>query len=675
MLLGGIDVKFVRALPTTNSPTAQLLSDLYQLKDAGRLADGSVPVETWLLNAARLAGARIEARAFRQALEALRARSPVAFTAPAPSYPDVETRLLSQQLEAARHRKRKLTDAGVVTSIIEDEILDLRRRLREGGRLRAGDSVGDGRYLLLEQVGEGGFASVWRARERGTETCVAVKVLHPNIAADPARRDRFFRGARVMAGLRHEAVVKVLEQRGEDGGFHYLVMEFVEGTDLRRAVLDRLLPEDEIIRTILRVGDALTEAHSRGIVHRDVKPSNILLDSARLPRLTDFDLVAAADTTGGTRTGALGTFIYSAPESLDRPQDADARADVFGLGMTMIFCLHGADLTMMAVRRTERLIEDLRCGSFIKAVLSTAVEWEAKRRFADAREFCEVLRDAASNQSLEAQLTGGSSTNASSISFVDLAAEADALGRMGSAYQGMGDWQRAISLYERQLALVRGLGNRAAEADALGRMGFVFQDMGDWQRAIELYEQQLTVVRELGNHAAQARVVGRLELVHQSMGDLRRAQELHKQQLVFAQASAYAANDVNRTNAVPSIAILKLAFHVTADEEHVRVVATDGVNAMDLGERTIFQLLYLLARERRSDSADAKLPEVDRGWVYVSDLLQNLHVSEQNLNVMIFRLRATFAKAGIASAESLLQRRGRQIRIGVGGTDITLQAS
>jgi diguanylate cyclase (GGDEF)-like protein len=145
---------------------------------------------------------------------------------------------------------------------------------------------------------------------------------------------------------------------------------------------------------ILQVGEALAEAHEKGIVHRDVKPANILVDVSGAPRLTDFDLVAAEDTTGGTRTGAMGSFLFTAPEQMGSSRDADARADVYGLGMTAVFTLHGKGLPMIVVRRPERVIAALQCDESVKQVLTRAIEFEPGERFADARQFCEALREA-----------------------------------------------------------------------------------------------------------------------------------------------------------------------------------------------------------------------------------------------------------------------------------------
>jgi eukaryotic-like serine/threonine-protein kinase len=313
---------------------------------------------------------------------------------PIPTYPDAATQLLSEQIERARARRRSLHEHGADTAEIDREIVDLRRQLREGGQLRAGDSLGNGRYLLLKQVGRGGFAIVWEAHDRERHERVAVKVLHSNLAGDSIRLDRFFRGARTMAELRHESVVRVLDKRGEDGGYHYFVMEFIAGDDLRQAVLKKTLSGEAVFPVILHVGEALAVGHRKGLVHRDIKPANILLDAAGAPRLTDFDLVGAADTTGGTRTGALGTVVYTAPEITDRPQDADARADVYSLAMTTLFGLHGAELSLLTVRHVDKLIDRMSCNEQVKTVLKQALDWDKQARFEDAGAFCDALRRA-----------------------------------------------------------------------------------------------------------------------------------------------------------------------------------------------------------------------------------------------------------------------------------------
>ncbi|HEX7792698.1 MAG TPA: serine/threonine-protein kinase, partial [Vicinamibacterales bacterium] len=263
-----------------------------------------------------------------------------------------------------------------------------------GGQLRAGDTLDDGRYLLIKPVGRGGFAIVWEAYDRSNQVTVAVKVLHSHLAGDPLRRARFFRGARAMMKLAGSATVRVLEPEAQDGGFHYFVMEYLSGGNLSDAVLQKRVIPERAIPLMLEVCEAMASAHAMGFIHRDIKPSNILLDDAGGPRLADFDLVAAHDTTGGTRTGALGSLLYAAPECLDRPQDATASADVYGLGMTAIFCLTGQELTRSVFRSPERSIAALNCTSQLKAVLRRAVAWEPEERFLHAGYLLRALQDA-----------------------------------------------------------------------------------------------------------------------------------------------------------------------------------------------------------------------------------------------------------------------------------------
>ncbi len=143
-------------------------------------------------------------------------------------------------------------------------------------------------------------------------------MLHGNLVGDPERLDRFFRGARRMAELDHPCVARVLERRAEDGGYQYFVMELLTGGDLRQAVLEKRIAAERIAAVVLGVGEALAHAHAKWLVHRDVKPANVLLDAAGAPRLTDFDLVWSADTTGGRGPGR------SVPSSTPRPRSSIA---------------------------------------------------------------------------------------------------------------------------------------------------------------------------------------------------------------------------------------------------------------------------------------------------------------------------------------------------------------
>jgi serine/threonine protein kinase len=256
--------------------------------------------------------------------------------------------------------------------------------------MRAGDELGDRRFKLLDELGRGAHGVVWKAFDRRRDVFVAVKVLHPDIASDRVRREQFFRAARLMSELQHPNVVRVIEPRGEDGGVHYFVMEWVPGGDLRRAVLEKKLAYADILSLIITAGEALAHLNSRGLVHRAIKPSNILLSDSGQPVLTDFCLLLFAEEEEEPKSEPLGAHLYTAEECLALPRDADARADVYGLGMTAIFGLYGSELPPYAPSNTLDILLESACSPTLAHVL-----WRATNRSRDWRyQDVGALRDA-----------------------------------------------------------------------------------------------------------------------------------------------------------------------------------------------------------------------------------------------------------------------------------------
>ena len=312
---------------------------------------------------------------------------------------------LSEALDAAYQRRDEQLATGQDASAVEAEILDLKRRRRAGPQLKAGDFLLDGRFRLLERLGDGGFATIWKSLDRQRHEVVAIKVLHGQYADDRTRRERFFRGARQMATLRHPGIVQVLEERLEDEGYFFFVMEYLPGGDFHQAVLQNRIPRSDRLAIIATVGEALQFAHGKGVIHRDIKPANIVLDQLHRPKLTDFDLVRAMDTTGGTRTGALGSWVYAAPELMTRPQEAGAPADVYGLGMTAVFALYGADLPYEVVRDAVGFVQKLDASPAIKQVLQQAIHWDWNERYPTVSEFSQALRMVKPDWELKASLS------------------------------------------------------------------------------------------------------------------------------------------------------------------------------------------------------------------------------------------------------------------------------
>ncbi|MEM9513762.1 MAG: ABC transporter substrate-binding protein [Actinomycetota bacterium] len=197
-----------------------------------------------------------------------------------------------------------------------------------------------GGFELIEPLGEGSFAAVWRARQVRLDRDVAVKVLDPIVARDPTTARRFEREGRAAANLDHPAIVPVYEA-GDDDGLYYLAMRLVDGETLAD-LLDREspLPLDRVLALLAPVAAALDHAHAAGLVHRDVKPANILLEGDRV-YLTDFGIAASAREVGRYTTGSIGTADYMAPEQA-RGDDLDHRADLYALGCVAYHALTGA---------------------------------------------------------------------------------------------------------------------------------------------------------------------------------------------------------------------------------------------------------------------------------------------------------------------------------------------
>ena len=202
----------------------------------------------------------------------------------------------------------------------------------------------DGRYEVRERIAAGGMATVYVAFDRRLERQVAVKVMHSSLGSQAERHEfasRFRREAKAAARLTHPGMVRVYDQ-GTDGDISYLTMEYVDGGNLR-TYLNRegTLPVGEALAITEAVLDALAAAHRQSLVHRDVKPENVLLDEDKRPRLADFGLARAVTEVTSTSTGTLlGTVAYLAPE-LVQHGDADSRSDVYAVGVVLFEMLTG----------------------------------------------------------------------------------------------------------------------------------------------------------------------------------------------------------------------------------------------------------------------------------------------------------------------------------------------
>jgi serine/threonine-protein kinase len=197
------------------------------------------------------------------------------------------------------------------------------------------------RYKILKKLGSGGMASVYLAKDLVTKKDVAVKILHPQYAEDKEVLERFYREIQVCKDLDHPNIVKVLDH-GKEDDYVFMVMEYVSGKDLKKIIEEKgPIPVDWAVEIIKQVAYALSYANSKNIVHRDIKPQNIMITNDGKVKLMDFGIARIGGLSTLTQTGVfMGTPQYASPEQLEGKK-VDIRSDIFSLGIVFYEILTG----------------------------------------------------------------------------------------------------------------------------------------------------------------------------------------------------------------------------------------------------------------------------------------------------------------------------------------------
>ena len=272
-------------------------------------------------------------------------------------------------------------------------------------------------YRLEEMIGHGGMSIVYRARHHVLERSVALKLLSPELSEDPAFRDRFIRESRLAAGLDHPNVIPIYEA-GEELGVYYIAMRYVPGSNLKELLQrDGPLDRAQTISVIGQIASALNAAHEMGLVHRDVKPANVLIvegagaDDSHHVYLSDFG-IAKQQASNVTRTGMfIGTAEYASPEQIES-KELDGRSDVYSLGCVLYQCLTGnpafekdSEVALIYAHLLEPppSIQAARpeLGPAIDVVLARAMAKKPDDRYATARELSTAVREALSQPAAE----------------------------------------------------------------------------------------------------------------------------------------------------------------------------------------------------------------------------------------------------------------------------------
>jgi eukaryotic-like serine/threonine-protein kinase len=283
-------------------------------------------------------------------------------------------------------------------------------------------TVLSGRYRLEAKLGSGGMSTVYLARDTTLDRPVAVKVMHREMSEQADQLERFRQEARAVAKLSHPNVVSVIDA-GEDGGYPYIVFEYVEGETLK-ARINRIgaLDVQEALAYAIEIARGLTVAHARKMVHRDIKPQNVLIDSEGRAKLTDFGISRQLEQDGMTATGrVLGTTDYVAPEQA-MGRGADQRSDIYSLGVVLYEMFTGevpfaADSQVgVAMKHVNEELPDVQAerpelSAASALVVERATAKDPAKRYADIGEMIDDLSTALEVEAARAGSTTGEATS------------------------------------------------------------------------------------------------------------------------------------------------------------------------------------------------------------------------------------------------------------------------
>jgi len=248
-----------------------------------------------------------------------------------------------------------------------------------------------GKYRLIEKIGSGGLSDVYKAKDPAEERVVAIKIIREELFADNVARVFFLREAAVLKEIDHPNVIKIIGH-GQTRGYYYLIMELVDGTNLQELLNQRRkLKRDEAISIIYQIADALEYMHRHSIIHRDIKPKNILMEKNEKPKISDFGIaLLKQESKERSHSLRVGTVTYMSPEQI-KGQSLDEKTDIYSLGITAYEMLtgevpfRGATVASIQIKHLNfqplplQKIDSALSGAVEKAVLKMLEKEPAQR--------------------------------------------------------------------------------------------------------------------------------------------------------------------------------------------------------------------------------------------------------------------------------------------------------